>query len=102
MGSAIGGIGAMEKRPAPIFAYGASKAMAHYLVRKVHFENERITVFAIDPGQVHEIDLTSLGGRNQMLTYRTDSFNQTWATRELPSSAWRKRPFLRRIVPNIL
>lgn len=50
MGSAIGSIGAMEKRPAPMFAYGASKAMVHYLVRKVHFENERITAFAIDPG----------------------------------------------------
>ena len=50
MGSAVGSIGGMEKRPAPMFAYGASKAMLNYLIRKIHFENESITAFAIDPG----------------------------------------------------
>lgn len=40
----------MEQRPAPFGAYGASKAMAHYLVRKIHSEHENLTAFAADPG----------------------------------------------------
>ncbi len=48
--SAMGSIGAMETRPFPFFAYGASKAFANYLIRKIHFENEELVAFAIDPG----------------------------------------------------
>ncbi|MCJ1380259.1 hypothetical protein MMC17_003362 [Xylographa soralifera] len=33
-------IGGMESRPFPYFTYGASKVVAHYLTRKIHFENE--------------------------------------------------------------
>ena len=50
MGSAIGSIGGMEKRPFPMSAYGVSKAAVHYLVRKIHFENEGLIAFAVDPG----------------------------------------------------
>ena len=50
--SAAGSIGGMESRPFPMFAYGASKAMANYLVRKIHCEHEDITSFAVDPGSV--------------------------------------------------
>ena len=50
LGSPMGSIGGMEKRPLPMNAYGVSKAAAHYLVRKIHFENEGLIAFAIDPG----------------------------------------------------
>ena len=50
LGSPMGSIGGMEKRPWPMNAYGVSKAAAHYLVRKIHFENEQLTAFSVDPG----------------------------------------------------
>ncbi|TVY43673.1 Norsolorinic acid ketoreductase [Lachnellula subtilissima] len=50
LGSQAGSIGAMEKAPAPMAAYGSSKAMAHYFVRKIHFEHKDIISFAIEPG----------------------------------------------------
>ncbi|TVY58406.1 Norsolorinic acid ketoreductase [Lachnellula cervina] len=50
LGSQAGSIGAMEKAPAPMAAYGASKAMAHYFVRKIHFEHNDIISFAVEPG----------------------------------------------------
>ena len=52
LGSPMGSIGGMETRPYPSLAYGASKAMAHYLTRKIHFENEWLTAFVVDPGYV--------------------------------------------------
>lgn len=52
LGSPIGSIGGMEKRPVPMSAYGVSKTAAHYLVRKMHFENEGLIAFAVDPGFV--------------------------------------------------
>ena len=48
--SPIASIGGMEQRPYPMTAYGASKAMLNFLVRKIHFENEDIISFAVDPG----------------------------------------------------
>lgn len=45
----------MEKRPVPMSAYGVSKAAAHYLVRKIHFENEGLIAFALDPGSVPKL-----------------------------------------------
>lgn len=50
LGSPMGSIGGMEMRPFPMNAYGVSKAAAHYFVRKIHFENEGLIAFAIDPG----------------------------------------------------
>ena len=46
--SSMGSTGGMQ--PLPINAYGVSKAAAHYLVRKIHFENEGLIAFVIDPG----------------------------------------------------
>ena len=48
LGSPMGSIGDM--RPLPMDAYGVSKAAAHYIVRKIHFENEELIAFAVDPG----------------------------------------------------
>lgn len=50
IGSPLGSIGGMEQRPFPCAAYGPSKAILHWLIRKVHFENENITSFIVDPG----------------------------------------------------
>ena len=50
VGSPMGSIGGMELRPFPCAAYGGSKAMVHYLVRKIHFENQGMVAFTIDPG----------------------------------------------------
>ena len=50
MGSALGSIGGMEKRPFPMSAYGVSEAAVHYLIRKIHFENKQLIAFAVDPG----------------------------------------------------
>lgn len=50
LGSPLGSIGGMEQRPFPMGAYGASKAMLHYIMRKIHFENEKIISFPVDPG----------------------------------------------------
>ncbi|KAL2851117.1 hypothetical protein BJY01DRAFT_260924 [Aspergillus pseudoustus] len=52
LGSAMGTIGAMEQRPFPSTAYGPSKAMLHWIVRKIHFEEEGIVSFVADPGWV--------------------------------------------------
>lgn len=50
--SSIGSISNMEQLPVPFFAYGASKAAANYLVRKLHFENENLVSMAFNPGWV--------------------------------------------------
>lgn len=50
LGSPLGSISGIEKRPFPMGAYGVSKAAAHYIVRKIHSENEGLITFAIDPG----------------------------------------------------
>jgi norsolorinic acid ketoreductase len=46
----MGSIGRMEKAPFPVGAYGATKAMMNHLVRKMHFETERLIAFSIYPG----------------------------------------------------
>jgi norsolorinic acid ketoreductase len=48
----LGSIADMENLPFPTFAYGASKAAANYLVRKIHFENPWLTSMAFNPGLV--------------------------------------------------
>ncbi|KAL6232396.1 hypothetical protein BDW75DRAFT_232843 [Aspergillus navahoensis] len=50
VGSAMGTIGGMDQRPFPNAAYGPSKAMLHWMVRKIHFENEDFISFISDPG----------------------------------------------------
>jgi len=50
LGSQAGSIGDMEKAPFPMAAYGSSKAMTHYFVRKIHFEHKDIISFAVEPG----------------------------------------------------
>lgn len=40
----------MEDSPFPMFAYGASKAPAHYLTRKIHCESPGLIAFVVDPG----------------------------------------------------
>ncbi len=48
--SGAGSSGAMERFLMPNAAYGPSKATLNYLIRKIHFENEDIVAFALDPG----------------------------------------------------
>jgi norsolorinic acid ketoreductase len=52
LSSSIGSISDMESLPVPFFGYGLSKAAANYLVRKLHFENEKLTSVAFNPGWV--------------------------------------------------
>jgi len=40
----------MDKSPYPTGAYGATKAMVNFLVRKIHFENEELVAFPVYPG----------------------------------------------------
>lgn len=64
VGSPMGSIGGMEQRPYPSAAYGPSKAMLHWIVRKIHFENEDFVSFVADPGYVSAVLEWSLCRRN--------------------------------------
>lgn len=50
LGSPIGSIGGMEQRPYSCAGYGPSKAILHWITRKIHFENEDFVSFVADPG----------------------------------------------------
>lgn len=50
IGSPVGSIGGMDVRPFPAAAYGASKAVQHWLVRKIHFEHPELVALVVDPG----------------------------------------------------
>ena len=50
--SSVGSISGMEREPVPMLAYGCSKAATNYLVRKLHFEHEKLVCFSIHPGYV--------------------------------------------------
>lgn len=50
IGSPMGSIGGMEMRPFPMTAYGTSKAIFHWIVRKIHFEHPEIVSLIVDPG----------------------------------------------------
>lgn len=52
VGSPLGSIGGMEQRPYPCAAYGPSKAILHWIMRKIHLENEDFVSFVADPGLV--------------------------------------------------
>lgn len=43
-------IGNMGDIPMAVTAYGASKVALNYVVRKIHFENEKLIAFPISPG----------------------------------------------------
>ncbi|KAL8851389.1 MAG: hypothetical protein Q9221_003660 [Calogaya cf. arnoldii] len=50
IGSPMGSIGGMDVRPFPMTAYGTSKAIFHWIVRKVHFEHPELVSLVVDPG----------------------------------------------------
>jgi norsolorinic acid ketoreductase len=52
----------MESRPYPTAAYGMSKVMLHWMVRKIHQENENLVAFVVDPGFV-QTDMGNSGAR---------------------------------------
>ncbi|KAL4790369.1 hypothetical protein BDV19DRAFT_402074 [Aspergillus venezuelensis] len=62
VGSPMGSIGGMDMRPFPSGAYGPSKAMLHWIVRKVHFENQEFVAFVVDPGFV-QTDMGNAGAK---------------------------------------
>ncbi|MCJ1420680.1 hypothetical protein MMC32_007039 [Xylographa parallela] len=50
--SFLGSLGDMEKYQLPVLSYGASKAAANYMIRKIHFEYPKLTIFSMSPGWV--------------------------------------------------
>ncbi|KAG8629745.1 hypothetical protein KVT40_001364 [Elsinoe batatas] len=58
----LASIGLMGDLPMPAGAYGGSKAMMNYLVRKMHFENEGLVAFVISPGWV-QTDMGNAGAK---------------------------------------
>ncbi|THC97552.1 hypothetical protein EYZ11_002975 [Aspergillus tanneri] len=50
IGSPMASIGGMEQRPYSGVTYGPSKAMLHWMVRKIHFKNKDFVSFVADPG----------------------------------------------------
>ncbi|KAI4276240.1 MAG: hypothetical protein LQ337_002639, partial [Flavoplaca oasis] len=62
IGSPMGSIGGMDMRPFPMTAYGSSKAIFHWIVRKVHFEHPELTSLVVDPGLV-QTDMGNNGAR---------------------------------------
>ncbi|KAL8791248.1 MAG: hypothetical protein Q9213_000205 [Squamulea squamosa] len=62
IGSPMGSIGGMDQRPYPLTAYGGSKALQHWLVRKVHFEHPELISLVVDPGHV-QTDMGNGGAR---------------------------------------
>lgn len=62
VGTPMASITGMESRPYPTAAYGMSKVMLHWMVRKIHQENENIVAFVVDPGFV-QTDMGNSGAR---------------------------------------
>ncbi|KAJ5823592.1 hypothetical protein N7447_005932 [Penicillium robsamsonii] len=62
VGSPLGSITGMEQRPYACAAYGSSKAILHWIVRKIHFENEDFVSFVADPGFV-QTDMGNTGAQ---------------------------------------
>jgi len=50
IGSPMGSVAGMDMRPLPMTAYGSSKAIFHWIVRKVHFEHPELVSLVVDPG----------------------------------------------------
>ncbi|KAK7522026.1 putative aflatoxin biosynthesis ketoreductase nor-1 [Phyllosticta citriasiana] len=83
LGSPIGSIGNMESRPFQMSAYGISKAVLHYILRKIHFEHANISSFPVDPGFV-QTDMGNAGaamfGLKEATTTIEDSVNYVVST----------------------
>ncbi|KAL8652721.1 MAG: hypothetical protein Q9210_002522 [Variospora velana] len=62
IGTPMGSVGGMDLRPYPMTAYGSSKALFHWIVRKVHFEHPELVSLVIDPGVV-QTDMGNTGVR---------------------------------------
>ncbi|KAL8664591.1 MAG: hypothetical protein Q9168_007874 [Polycauliona sp. 1 TL-2023] len=62
IGSPMGSIGGQDMRPFPMTAYGGSKAVAHWLIRKIHFEHPEIISLVVDPGLV-QTDMGNTGAK---------------------------------------
>ncbi|KAL8900411.1 MAG: hypothetical protein Q9207_005713 [Kuettlingeria erythrocarpa] len=62
IGSPMGSIGGMDLRPWPMTAYGTSKVIFHWIVRKVHFEHPDIVSLVVDPGLV-QTDMGNTGAK---------------------------------------
>ena len=58
----MGSISGIESRPFPSASYGMSKAMLHWMVRKIHQEHANITAFVLDPGFV-QTDMGNAGAQ---------------------------------------
>ncbi|KAL2847044.1 NAD(P)-binding protein [Aspergillus pseudodeflectus] len=99
VGSAMGTIGAMEQRPFPSAAYGPSKAMLHWIVRKIHFEEAEsgVVAFVADPGWVdtdmsdHSAKVLGVPKPAQAVPETVDGILGTidGATRESVGGQWR-------------
>lgn len=50
IGSPLGSIGGQDQRPYPATSYGTSKAIQHWIVRKIHFEHPELVSLVVDPG----------------------------------------------------
>jgi len=62
-GSPLGSVGGMERRSQyPMTVYGASKALVHFFVRRIHFEHPAITAVVVDPGFV-QTDMGNSGAQ---------------------------------------
>jgi norsolorinic acid ketoreductase len=53
MATGVSSFGLMENFPIPSAAYGASKAGANYITRKIHFEHTNVTSVCLYPGYVN-------------------------------------------------
>ncbi|KAJ0413114.1 NAD(P)-binding protein [Aspergillus carlsbadensis] len=97
VGSAMGTIGGMEQRPFPNGAYGPSKAVLNWIVRKIHFEEEGIISFVADPGWVDTdmsdaaVKLLGVPRPAQTVEQTADGFLNIidGATRESVGGQWR-------------
>ncbi|KAK5053914.1 hypothetical protein LTR84_001876 [Exophiala bonariae] len=50
LSSGAGSLGMVEDLPVENTAYGASKAAANFVTRRIHYENPRLVAFPINPG----------------------------------------------------
>jgi len=69
MSSGAGSITLQSQVKIPNTPYGASKAAANYITRKIQFENEKIIAFPLSPGWVQ----TDMGTRNAQLIGMKDA-----------------------------
>jgi len=59
----VASISQMGEWPIAATAYGGSKVMLNYFVRKIHCENEKLVAFPINPGWV-QTDMGNMGARS--------------------------------------